>query len=40
MTAIASAESDNRIKAIFAFDAWVWFIVDEVEKGSYKLNIP
>jgi len=40
MTAIAVAERDDRVKALFAFDAWLWCVHEKIQSGEYKLNIP
>lgn len=32
MTAINSSERDQRIKATFGFDPWLWVRIDEIQK--------
>ncbi len=40
MTALAVAERDERIKAVFGLDAWLWCIHERIQCGEFKLNVP
>jgi hypothetical protein len=38
LTAISVAEKDNRVKAVFTFDPWIWARNDDIENGKLKLH--
>ena len=40
MTAIAVSNRDDRIKATFGMDPWVWTITEEIDAGTYTVKQP
>jgi len=40
MTGIAIANMDDRIKATFGLDPWVWTIVEEIDESKFTVNKP
>ena len=40
MTAIYSAFRDERIKACFGFDAWLWAVLSKVYDGKFLVKCP
>ena len=40
MTAIATSNKDDRVKATFGMDPWVWAITEEVDAGTFTLKQP
>jgi len=37
MTAIAVAEQDTRVKAVFTFDPWIYTIHEQISAGQFSI---
>ena len=40
MTACAVSETEDRVKATFGLDPWLWVVVEKIDKGEFKINKP
>jgi cephalosporin-C deacetylase-like acetyl esterase len=40
MTAIAVSNKDDRVKATFGMDPWVWVVTEDLDAGTYKVKQP
>jgi len=40
MTSLLVAAEDQRIKAVFTMDPWIWCRVPEIQSGKFKLTQP
>ena len=40
MTSIETSKNDNRIKAIFTLDPWLWCRLDEIRNKDYGVSVP
>ena len=40
MTGIGVANEDERVKAVFAYDPWLWCVIDKVQSDEFFLNQP
>ena len=38
MTACAVSETEDRVKATFGLDPWLWVIVEKIDNREYKVN--